>query len=192
MTIEVQLPDGSKKKFASGTTVLDVAKSIGAGLAKAAFAGRIDGKMVDLRTPLKESCALEIVTNKDPASGEVIRHSAEHVMADAVKQLWPEAQIDVGRTDHAEKFQYDFKMNRPFTPEDLEKIEKKMNEILKKKSLFTREVLDRKAAAGHPHGESVGIVIATVPFFAHRRPTKFAAPNDQRFVQQSALLEVVE
>ncbi len=133
-------------EVASGTTVLDVAKGIGAGLARNALAGRFDGKLIDLRTALDQDGALEIVTDKDPAAGEVIRHSAEHVMADAVKQLWPKVQIDVGRTDHSEKFQYDFRMERPFTPEDLEKIEAKMREILKTKAPFTREVIDREEA----------------------------------------------
>ena len=83
----------------------------------------MDGRLVDLRTPLAADVALfEILTDRDPAAGEVIRHSAEHVMADAVKRLFPECQIDVGRADHSEKFQYDFLVPRPFTPEDLEQI----------------------------------------------------------------------
>ena len=144
--LKVRLPDGSSKDVSEGSTVLDVAKSIGAGLAKAAIAGRVNGGLVDLRMPLKSDVDLQIVTDKDPAAGEVVRHSAEHVMADAVKQLWPEVQIDVGRTDHSEKFQYDFKIGRPFKPEDLERIEAKMNEILKSKAPFTREVIGREEA----------------------------------------------
>lgn len=144
--LEIRLPDGSIKKIAPETTVIDFAKGIGPGLAKAALAGRLDGKWLDLRAPIPASGSLEIVTNKHPLASDVIRHSAEHVMADAVKRLWPKVQIDVGRTDHSEKFQYDFKMDRPFTPEDLVKIEKKMGEILKEKSEFTRESVDRKTA----------------------------------------------
>ncbi len=144
--VEVKLPDGSIKKIETGKTVLDVAKLIGAGLAKAAIAGKLDGKIVDLRMPIRENALLQIITEKDPFANEVIRHSAEHVMADAVKQLWPKVQIDVGRTDHSEKFQYDFKIDHPFTPQDLEKIELKMNEILKKESTFTREVVSREEA----------------------------------------------
>jgi len=142
----VRLPDGSIKKVADGTTVLDVAAQIGPRLAKAALAGRIEGKLVDVRTTIRSDISLEIVTDKDPQAGEVVRHSAEHVLADAVKKLWPKVQIDVGRSDHSEKFQYDFKMERPFTPEDLEKIEKKMNEIVKSNVNFTREVVDRDEA----------------------------------------------
>ena len=89
---------------------------------------------------------IEIVTARDPAAGEVIRHSAEHVMADAVKRLFPDAQVDVGRTDHAEKFQYDFQVERPFTPEDLARIEAEMRRILAEDAPFTREVVTREEA----------------------------------------------
>ncbi len=143
---EIQLPDGSTKQVEPGTTVLEVAKQIGSGLAKAALAGKFNGKLVDLRAPLKEGGSLEIVTNKHPLAGEVIRHSTEHVMADAVKRLWPKVQIDVGRSDHSEKYQYDFKIDRPFTPEDLELIENKMRGILKEKSEFIREIVSRESA----------------------------------------------
>ncbi|MFH1262094.1 MAG: threonine--tRNA ligase [Pseudomonadota bacterium] len=144
--LEIRLPDGSVKSVPPGTTPLAVAKQIGPGLAKVALAGRFNGKLTDLRVPLQESGSLEIVTDKSPFAAEVIRHSAEHVMADAVKRLWPNVQIDVGRTDHSEKFQYDFKIEHPFTPEDLEKIEAKMKEIIREKSDFVREVVDRKSA----------------------------------------------
>jgi threonyl-tRNA synthetase len=129
-----------------GSTVFDVAQRIGKKLARAALAGRIDGQLVDLRVSLERDAALEIVTDADPAAGEVIRHSAEHVMADAVKRLFPDVQIDVGRSDHSEKFQYDFLVDRPFTPEDLEKIEKEMLEILAEAAVFTREVVSRDEA----------------------------------------------
>ena len=145
-TIEVGLPDGRTLEVPAGSTVLEVAERIGAGLARAALAGRVSGALVDLRQPLRESCALEIVTAKDPAGGEVIRHSAEHVMADAVKRLFPEAQVDAGRADHTDKFQYDFKVARPFTPEDLEAIEAEMKKIVKEKAEFVREVVTREEA----------------------------------------------
>ncbi|MDJ0788112.1 MAG: threonine--tRNA ligase [Myxococcota bacterium] len=144
--IAVGLPDGRRLEVPAGSTVLDVAKKIGEGLARAALAGRIDGRLVDLRTPIHTDVAVEIVTNKDPEGGEVIRHSAEHVMAEAVKRLFPSAQVDVGRTDHADKFQYDFLVERPFTPEDLEKIQAEMKRIVKQKSEFTREVVGREQA----------------------------------------------
>jgi threonyl-tRNA synthetase len=144
--IQIRLPDGRTLAVPSGSSVLAVAERIGKGLAKAALAGRVDGRLVDLRAPLRADAALEIVTDRDPAAGEVIRHSAEHVMADAVKRLFPTAQIDVGRADHSEKFQYDFLVPRPFTPDDLEQIEKEMSKIVAEKSAFTREVVTREQA----------------------------------------------
>jgi threonyl-tRNA synthetase len=145
--ITVTLPDGNTLDFESGATVLDVAAKIGPGLAKAALAGRIDGKVVDLRRPLLEDTALEIVTTRDADGGEIIRHSAEHVMADAVKRLFPSAQVDAGRSDHSEKFQYDFLVDEPFTPEDIERIEKEMSSIISEGAQFEREVLTRDEAA---------------------------------------------
>jgi threonyl-tRNA synthetase len=144
--ISVRLPDGNTLAVPHGSTVLAVAERIGAGLAKAALAGRLDGELVDLRVPLCDDTAIEIVTSRDDAGGDIIRHSAEHVMADAVKQLFPDAQIDVGRSDHSEKFQYDFLVARPFTPEDIERIEKKMNDILGEGQGFEREVVSREEA----------------------------------------------
>ncbi len=144
--IDVRLPDGKTLTVTAGTTVLSVAERIGPRLARAALAGRVDGRLLDLREPLCEDVSLEIVTSKDPQSGEVIRHSAEHIMADAVKRIFPEVQIDVGRRDHSEKFQYDFRIDRPFSPEDLAQIEQEMANIVAEKSTFQREVLDREEA----------------------------------------------
>jgi threonyl-tRNA synthetase len=144
--IQVRLPDGRALAVSAGSTVLQVAERIGARLAKDALAGRVDGRLVDVRVPLDRDVALEIVTARDPAAGEVIRHSAEHVMADAVKRLFPGVQIDVGRKDHADKFQYDFQVERPFTPEDLERIEAEMRRILAERAPFTREVVGRDEA----------------------------------------------
>jgi len=144
--IQVGLPDGRTLTVPAGSTVLEVAERIGKGLARAAYAGRVDGKLLDLRQPLTADVSLQIVTDRDPAAGEVIRHSAEHVMADAVKRLFPGAQVDVGRTDHAEKFQYDFQVERAFTPEDLERIEAEMRRIIAEQPAFTREVVSRDEA----------------------------------------------
>ena len=129
-----------------GATVLEVAQEIGPGLAKAALAGRVNGQLVDLRTPLHDDVDLAIVTSRDPEAGEVIRHSAEHVMADAVKRLFPNAQVDAGRADHSEKFQYDFLVDEPFTPEDLERIDAEMKRILKEDASFERTVVTREEA----------------------------------------------
>jgi threonyl-tRNA synthetase len=144
--IQIRLPDGKTLAMPAGSTVLAIARHIGEGLARAALAGRVDGRLVDLRVPLEADAAIEIVTARDPEGGEVIRHSAEHIMADAVKRLHPEVQIDVGRTDHSEKFQYDFLTQRPFTPGDLEQIEKEMGKILAEKPAFEREVMTREQA----------------------------------------------
>ncbi len=144
--IQLRLPDGSTREVPTGSTVLSVAEGIGAGLARAAVAGVVNGVLTDLRVPLEADADLSIVTKKDPLAGEVIRHSAEHVMADAVKRLFPTAQVDAGRADHSDKFQYDFLTERPFTPEDLEAIEKEMKRIIKSKALFAREEVSREEA----------------------------------------------
>jgi threonyl-tRNA synthetase len=106
----------------------------------------VNGRKVDLRTPLDQGGPFRIFTAQDPQGGEFIRHSAEHVLADAVKRLWPEVEIDVGRVDHSEKYQYDFRFPRAFTPEDLEQIEAKMGEILAEDGVFERREVSREEA----------------------------------------------
>ncbi len=144
--IEVRLPDGKTLSMPAGSNVLNVAERIGKGLMRAALAGRVDGQLVDLRVPLEHDAEVQIVTAKSPEAGEVIRHSAEHVMADAVRRLFPGTQIDVGRNDHSEKFQYDFLVERPFTPDDLTAIAAEMKNIIGEKSLFERESISRDEA----------------------------------------------
>jgi threonyl-tRNA synthetase len=144
--IRLTLPDGSVRTVPPGTTPLEVAASIGPRLAKDAVGAELDGHKIDLRQPLQASGAFRLFTIKNPESGEWIRHSAEHVLADAVKRLWPEVEIDVGRKDHSEKFQYDFRFPRAFTPEDLEKIEAKMRDILAEASPFERVEVSREEA----------------------------------------------
>jgi threonyl-tRNA synthetase len=141
--ISVTLPDGSRREYPAGTTVLEVAQSIGKKLAKDTVAGRIDDRLVDLRTPITSDISLRIITTRDDEAGEVIRHSAEHVMADAVQRLWPGTPIDAGRQDHSEKYQYDFRFPRAFKPEDFEAIEKKMDEIIAENLPFERTEHDR-------------------------------------------------
>jgi len=144
--IELELPDGSRRRVPEGTTALEVARGIGPRLAAAALAARLDGAWVDLRTPLRRGGALRIVTAKDPDAGEVIRHSAEHVMADAVARLWPGTQIDVGRSDHSDKFQYDLDIPVRLTPEDLPRIEAEMARIIAADQPFEREAVPRDRA----------------------------------------------
>jgi threonyl-tRNA synthetase len=145
-SLALTLPDGSVEEFPVGTTALEVAASIGPRLAEDAVGAELDGKRVDLREPLTEGGSFRVLTAKDPEAGAFIRHSAEHVLADAVKRLWPEVEIDAGRRDHSEKFQYDFRFPRPFTPEDLERIEAKMREILSEDSVFERLEISRSEA----------------------------------------------
>jgi threonyl-tRNA synthetase len=144
--IALVLPDGATLEFDSGATSLDVARSIGPGLARAAVGGELDGQDVDLRQPLERGGAFRIFTAKSPEAGRFIRHSAEHVMADAVKRLWPDVEIDVGRRDHSEKFQYDFRRSEAFTAEDLQAIEAKMGEIVAEGASFERVEIDRDEA----------------------------------------------
>ncbi len=144
--LELELPDGTRLAVPFGATPLDVASEIGPGLARAALAGAVAGRLVDLREPLSQSGAFRVITARDPEAGEVIRHSAEHVMADAVKRLWPETQIDVGRSDHGEKFQYDLDVPVRLTPEHFETIEAEMRRIVEAKQPFEREVVEREEA----------------------------------------------
>lgn len=142
---EIRLPDGSKRQFESNVTVAEVAQNIGAGLARAALAGRVNDQLVDLSTVIHEDSDLAIITDKNPEGLEVIRHSTAHLLAYAVKELFPEAQVTIGPViEHG--FYYDFSYTRPFTPEDLEKIEKKMTEIASRDLPITRKVLPRNDA----------------------------------------------
>ncbi|HEY8142467.1 MAG TPA: threonine--tRNA ligase [Kofleriaceae bacterium] len=145
-SLTLTLPDGSTRAVAPGTTALEVAQSIGPRLAKDAIGAQLDGAAVDLRTPLERGGAFRIFTAKNPEAGQFIRHSAEHVLADAVTRLWPEALYDAGRKDHSEKYQYDFRFPRAFTAEDLEKIEAKMREVLAEDAGFERVEVSRGEA----------------------------------------------
>ena len=144
--IELTLPDGSVRSVESGTTALDVARSIGPGLAKATVGAAFNGDNVDIRTPLTESGSFRLYTTRDPEAGDFIRHTAEHVLADAVQRLWPGTEIDAGRQDHSEKYQYDFRFPRAFTAEDLEKIEVQMRAIAKENHELRRREVTRSEA----------------------------------------------
>ncbi len=141
----ITLPDGSKREYPQPLTVAEVAASIGAGLAKAALAGKVDGKLVDTSHRVDSDADLAIVTDKDAAGVEIIRHSTAHLLAYAVKELFPEAQVTIGPViDNG--FYYDFAYKRPFTPEDLSTIEQRMAELAKKDFPVTREVWQRDQA----------------------------------------------
>jgi threonyl-tRNA synthetase len=149
--VAITLPDGNVREFPGPVTGLDVAKSIGAGLAKAALAIRVDGAMKDLNTVLAADCRLAIVTAKDADALELLRHDAAHVMAEAVKELYPEAQVTIGPSIE-NGFYYDFARATPFTPEDLEKIEARMREIVDRDEAITREEWSRDEAVSFFQG----------------------------------------
>jgi threonyl-tRNA synthetase len=141
----ITLPDGSQRTFEGAVTVAEVAASIGAGLAKAALAGRVDGALVDTSYRIDQDASLAIVTDKDPAALEVIRHSTAHLLAQAVQAIYPSAQVTIGPViDNG--FYYDFAFERPFTPEDLEKFEAKMKELAKADHRVERRVMPRDEA----------------------------------------------
>ncbi|MCK0512250.1 threonine--tRNA ligase [Aromatoleum buckelii] len=141
----ITLPDGSVRSFDHPVTVSDVASSIGAGLAKAALAGKVDGRLVDLSYRIETDTPLAIVTEKGDEGLDVIRHSTAHLLAHAVKELFPEAQVTIGPVIE-NGFYYDFAYKRPFTPEDLEKIEKRMAELARREIPVSREVWPRDKA----------------------------------------------
>src|SRR6266704_1059660 len=143
--IQVVLPDGSKKTLPAGATGADLARAVGPGLAKAALAIRVNGDVRDLQRPLPDGVKVSILTDKDPQALDVLRHSSAHVLATAVRQLFPKAQIGFGPPIE-DGFYYDFDIGRPFTPEDLEAIEKKMAEVTKQDYPFVREEVSRTEA----------------------------------------------
>jgi threonyl-tRNA synthetase len=168
----VTLPDGSNRHFDRPVTVAEVAASIGAGLARAALAGRVDGRLVDTSFVIDRDATIAIVTDKDPAALEVIRHSTAHLLAQAVQSIYPTAQVTIGPVIE-DGFYYDFAYERPFTPEDLEKFEARMKELAKADLPVTRRVMARDDAirlfesigehykaeiiAGIPPGEDISL-----------------------------------
>ncbi len=164
--VNITLPDGSVRPFPGPVSVADVARSIGTGLAKAALAGRLDGELVDTSTVIERDARLAIVTDKDADGLDVIRHSTAHLLAYAVKELFPEAQVTIGPViDNG--FYYDFAYTRPFTPEDLERIEARMRELAARDEPVSREVWDRdeavaffKSLGEHYKAEIIGSIPA--------------------------------
>jgi threonyl-tRNA synthetase len=141
----IRLPDGSSKSFPAPVTVAEIASSIGAGLARAALAGKVDGKLVDTGFRVERDAAVQIVTERDPEGVDIIRHSTAHLLAHAVKELYPDAQVTIGPVIE-DGFYYDFAYKRPFTPEDLAAIEKRMAEIARRDIKVERRVWDRSEA----------------------------------------------
>src|SRR3569623_122308 len=143
--ITITLPDGSQRQFDRPVTVQDVAASIGAGLAKATLAGKVDGKLVDASYTIDRDASLEIVTEKSPEALDILRHSTAHLLGQAEQRLFPGAQVTIGPVvDNG--FYYDFAYERPFTPDDLEAIQAEMEKIVKEQIPVTRSVKSRDEA----------------------------------------------
>ena len=165
MPIEVRLPDDSLRQLPEGATGADLAGGIGARLLEAALAIRVDGNLVDLKAPLADGVRVEIVTNKNPESLELIRHSTAHLLAHAVKRLYPQARVGIGPTIE-DGFYYDFWMDKPFTPEDLPVIEAEMRKIVAEDVPVIREDLGRDAAVARftELDEPLKVeIVATIP-----------------------------
>ena len=163
--VQITLPDGSLREFPGPVTVAEVASSIGTGLAKAALGGKVNGQLVDTSFSMTSNAQLAIVTAKDPEGLELIRHSTAHLLAYAVKDLFPEAQVTIGPViDNG--FYYDFSYSRPFTPEDLVTIEKRMTELSNKDEAVVRRVLPRDEAVAYFKGlgeHYKAEIIASIP-----------------------------
>jgi threonyl-tRNA synthetase len=163
--IEITLPDGSKRPFEHPVTVQDVAASIGAGLAKATLAGKVDDKLVDAGFTIDHDASLQIVTDKSPEALEILRHSTAHLMGQAVQRLFPGAQVTIGPVIE-NGFYYDFAYERPFTPEDLPKIEAEMHKIVDEQLAVTRSVKSRDEAIAFFRGlgeEYKAQIIESIP-----------------------------
>jgi threonyl-tRNA synthetase len=163
--VQITLPDGSLREFPGPVSVAEVAASIGAGLAKAALAGKVDGQVVDTSHTITANAQLAIITAKDAEGLEVIRHSAAHLLAYAVKDLFPAAQVTIGPVIE-NGFYYDFAFSRPFTPEDLVAIEKRMTELANKDEPISRRVLPRDEAVAYFKGLGENYkaeIIASIP-----------------------------
>ena len=143
--ISITLPDGSQRQFDHPVSIHDVAADIGAGLARAALAGKVNGKLVDTNHVIEDDAELAIITERDEEGLDIIRHSTSHLLAQAVKQLYPDAQVTIGPVIE-DGFYYDFSYPKGFTPEDLQKIEKRMEELVKQDLQVVREEVTRDAA----------------------------------------------
>src|SRR5438094_6684327 len=161
----IRLPDGSSKSFPGPVTVAEIGASIGAGLARAALAGKVNGKLVDTSPRIDAHADVAIVTERDPEGLEILRHSTAHLLAYAVKELFPDAQVTIGPVIE-DGFYYDFSYKRAFTPEDLAAIEAKMAELARKDEPVARKLMPRDDAVRY--FESIGEhykaeIIASIP-----------------------------
>ena len=141
----ITLPDGSQRSYEHPVSVMDIARDIGPGLARATLAGKVDGRLVDASTLIDHDAEVAIVTERDPEGLEVIRHSTAHLLAQAVKELYPDTQVTIGPVIE-DGFYYDFARDKPFTEDDLARIEKKMQELAKQDIPVERTVMPREEA----------------------------------------------
>ncbi len=163
--IQITLPDGARRRFDAPLTVAEVAASIGSGLARAALAGKVDGQLVDTSHRIEADAEVALITERDPEGLEILRHSTAHLLAYAVKSLFPDAQVTIGPVIE-NGFYYDFSYKRPFTPEDLEAIEAKMHELARRDEPVTREVWERDEAVAFFRSigeEYKAEIIASIP-----------------------------
>ena len=179
----ITLPDGSQRAFPQAVSVADVAADIGAGLAKAALAGRVNDRLVDTSFVIENDATLAIVTDKDADGLEIIRHSTAHLLAYAVKELFPDAQVTIGPVIE-NGFYYDFAYKRPFTPEDLAAIEKRMAELAAKDEPVQRRVLPRDEADARQRGEILWLQLLQSAlkddrFELHAQPIMHASADAQ-------------
>ncbi len=161
----IRLPDGSSKSFPGPVSVAEIAASIGAGLARAALAGKVNGRLVDVSFEVDEDAAVQVITERDAEGVEILRHSSAHLLAQAVKELFPEAQVTIGPVIE-NGFYYDFAYKRPFTPEDLAAMEKRMHEIANKNLAVERKTMARDEAVEffRQQGENYKAqIIASIP-----------------------------
>ena len=143
--VKATLPDGSTLEVTDGSTVYQLAEQIGAGLAKAAVAAKIDGQLVDLSTPLTGEVSVQIITPRDNEGLDIMRHSCAHIMAEAICSIWPDTKLVYGPTVE-DGFYYDVDLDEPIRPTDFERIEKMMDEIIKADSQFVRKEMSRDEA----------------------------------------------
>src|SRR6202790_3656691 len=173
----ITLPDGSQKRFDHAVSVAEIAASIGAGLAKAALAGKVDGVLVDTSSMVDHDASLSIVTDRDADGLDIIRHSTSHLMANAVQSIYPDAQVTIGPVIE-DGFYYDFAYHRPFTPEDLERFEARMRELARADLPVVRREMSREEAVAlfRSKGELYKAeIIAAIPA---GEPTPLYAPAD--------------
>ena len=173
----ITLPDGNQKQFDQPVSIHDVAASIGSGLAKAALAGKVNNEIVDTSYILTEDTAVSIITAKDDEGVEVLRHSCAHLMAQAVQQLFPTAQVTIGPVIE-DGFFYDFAYERPFTPEDLTAIEKKMNELVRQNQPVTRSVMSRDDAVEFFRAKGEGYKVQIIESIPSNEDLSFYQQGD--------------